>query len=91
MSLRDPKETMDDRQKLGFAVHRAGRRLKMRNWSDFWPSASCCGRWRGGSVRGNPWHAYRVFPLSPERSREASLDSVNLTMLVGQLAAREPA
>src|ERR1700732_4413234 len=39
----DPKETTDDRQKLGFSVHRAERRLKMRNWSDFRPPSSCTG------------------------------------------------
>ena len=38
------------------------------------------GRWRGGSVRGSPWHAYRVEPLSTERGPEAHLDSVKLTM-----------
>jgi len=38
------------------------------------------GRWRGGSVRGSPWHAYRVEPLSTERGPEAHLNSVKLTM-----------
>jgi rare lipoprotein A len=31
-------------------------------------------------VRGSPWHAYRVEPLSTERGPEAHLDSVKLTM-----------
>jgi WD40 repeat protein len=31
-------------------------------------------------VRGSPWHAYRVGPLSTERGPEAHLDSVKLTM-----------
>jgi len=31
-------------------------------------------------VRGSPWHAYRVEPLSIERGPEAHLDSVKLTM-----------
>jgi hypothetical protein len=28
------------------------------------------GRWRGGSVRGSPWHAYRVTLLSTEWGRK---------------------
>jgi len=31
-------------------------------------------------VRGSPWHADRVAPLSTERGPEAHLDSVKLTM-----------
>jgi hypothetical protein len=31
-------------------------------------------------VRGSPWHAYRVEPLSTEREPEAHLDTVKLTM-----------
>jgi Uncharacterized protein conserved in bacteria (DUF2312) len=39
-------------------------------------------RWFGA---GSLWHAYRVEPLSTERGTEAHLDSVKLTMPMGQL------
>ena len=36
-------------------------------------------------MRGSPWHAYRVDPLSTEREPEAHLDSVKLTMPLGEM------
>ena len=38
-------------------------------------------------MRGSPWHAYRVEPLSTERGQEAHLDSVKLTMPLQMAAA----